>query len=121
MRSIIFLAAFCVLVTPFVSSQQSAKATADTTRTVAEQNAANATGVSSSADQVVFSGQTTLLRVMDPSEEVAINGRVVRVADLLPLLSLDSASAPHPRIPASHSRETSQPVHPAAPEDQHSH
>lgn len=61
---------------------------------------------SNSNKTIISSGETSLIRVMNPSEKIAINGRVVRVGDLLPVLSSGSASEQHLRIPENHSRET---------------
>ena len=71
--------------------------------------------------KVVFTGQTTLIRIMDPSEKIAINGHVMRVVDLMPLPSSDSASAQHLRTQENHSREVSLPAPPQVPGDQRTH
>lgn len=87
---------------------------------VAAQNGNNVSATAATTT-IIGSGETSLLRVMDPSEKIAINGYVVQVSDLLPLLSADSASAPHLRIPENHSREASQPTLQPSQADQHSH
>ncbi len=71
-----------------------------------------------SKDKVVMSGQTTMLRIMDPAEKVAVNGRVVRVADLMPLLSLDNAWALHLRIPEMRTHGLTLPTLPAESRNQ---
>lgn len=57
---------------------------------------------------VSFTGTTTTARTASPDETVSVNGRIVKVADLLPLLSLDNLGAPNLHIPVNQNREKPQ-------------
>jgi hypothetical protein len=65
-------------------------------------------------DTVLLSSSTSNVHVASPDEAIAVNGRVMRMADYLALLSLlDSLEAQRPRIPATHNRESTPPTPPA--------
>lgn len=54
------------------------------------QNQVSVTGNIKQSDRVVLSSESTTVRVADPNETVAINGRVMKVADLMAVLSSDN-------------------------------
>jgi len=47
--------------------------------------------------RIVLSSESSTVRVADPNETVAINGRILRVADVVAVLSSDNLSGLHPR------------------------
>jgi hypothetical protein len=64
------------------------------------------------SDRVVLSSESSTVRVADLNETMAINGRLMRVGDLMAVLSSDSLLAPRPRTPENQTPAASQPTQP---------
>jgi hypothetical protein len=64
------------------------------------------------ADRVVLSSESTTVRIASLNETVAMEGRVMRVSDLMAVLSSDNLLAPHPRTQESQTPAESRPVPP---------
>ena len=67
---------------------------------IAQQSASNpeASQSTATAPRVSLSGETTNARFADPNELVAVNGRMVKMADLLRLVVAKNSSEQRPHI-----------------------
>jgi hypothetical protein len=63
-------------------------------------------------DRVVLSSESNTVRVANPNETVAIDGRVLRVSDLLAVLSSDRLLEQRPRIQENQTPAVTQPIPP---------
>ena len=63
-------------------------------------------------DKIVLSSESTTVRVADPNETVGVNGRVMRVADLVAVLSADNVLEQRLHNQGNQIPSTSQPTPP---------
>jgi hypothetical protein len=61
---------------------------------------------------IVISDQTSTVRIAQPNELIGVNGRVMRVAEFMALLSADTSLVQRPRIPEKQNSSDSQQVAP---------
>ena len=107
MRTIMLsVAVVCVFISTSVAQQEQKQSNQS------NQYQATVTDNVKVGDKVILSSESTTVRVANLNETVAVDGRVLRVSDLMAVLSSDNLLAPRPRSQENQTPAESQPIPP---------